>query len=120
MQQGPGNIDTAALAAGEFAHGAIQQVFKVQKLCQLRQAYLEGLAGNAIEGGPAFQIVPDGENAVQHGVLEYHAQAALQVVPGMVDVFSADQHLTAVSGKLAAEDGDGGGFACAVDPQKGK
>ncbi len=120
MEQGPCNVDAPPLAPGQLAHRPFQQIFKVQKPAQFRQPVLKIRAQNAVQGRPAFQIVPNGQGFIQHGVLEHHPQLPLDAVRLPVRVRLADGHAAGILGQLAAENVDGGGFSRTVDPQERK
>ena len=120
MQKGTGNVNTPALPSGQLAYGPPQQIRKVQQLCKLLQPFAERLPLDAVQGSPALEVVPDGQSLVQHRVLKDHPQHPADPFHVRVGVFPADGDAAAVLPELSAEDGDGGGFAGTVDPQKGK
>jgi hypothetical protein len=66
VQQRPGNVNPPPLSAGESAHRALQQLLKFQHLRQGIQSRFKGLACDAIQCRPTFQIVPDGKLLIQH------------------------------------------------------
>ena len=115
VQQRSGNVDSAPLAAGELAHGALEKIVKFQKSGQLRQPRPEGLSPEPVQRRAALQIVLNGEILIQHGVLEHHAQTALDAVRVAVQIHAVDPHGSCVLGELAAQNVDGGGLSRAVD-----
>ena len=76
MEQGARNVDAPALPAGESADRAVQDGSEVQQLRELRQPLRECRAPDAVERGPALQVVPHAQRPVQYGILKHHAQTA--------------------------------------------
>ena len=120
MQQRAGNVDPAPLAAGKLAHRALAQILEIQQRRKLGKPGFERAAGDPVQRRPAFQIVLHRQRLIQHGVLEYHAQAALDGIGVGIQIDPADPDGSGILGKLSAQDVDRGAFARAVHAQKGE
>ena len=120
MEQGARNVDAPALPAGESADRAVQDGSEVQQLRELRQPLRECRAPDAVERGPALQVVPHAQRPVQYGILKHHAKLAPDPVRVAVRIRAVNFHAAAILGQLAAQDVDGGGFARAVDAEEGE
>ena len=76
MQQCPCNIDAPPLSAGELTHGALQQIFKFQKLRQFCKPRLKCFAPDAVKCRTTLQIIANRKILIKHGVLEHDAKTA--------------------------------------------
>ena len=106
VQQCACDIDPAPLTAGELPDRPIQEVFKVQQLCQLREAVFECFSADAVQRCSARQIIPHGQRLIQHRRLKNDAELAADFRHTVVNRMAADLDFAAVFGQLSAEDGD--------------
>ena len=120
MQKGAGNVYPAALAAGELAYAAVKQVGKIEKLTQLPEPILERFARYAVQRRAAFEIIAHRQRLIQDAALEHDTEPARYPGNVLIRIEAGDLHAAAVGLQLAAHDGDGGRFACAVYAEKGE
>ena len=106
VQKCPCHIDSSSLTSRKLSDRSFHQIRKIQKFCELADAFFKFLSGNSVKRRSALQIVADRQVFVQHGVLKNNPDASLNAVSVFLVSFSLYIYLSAVLCKLPADDVD--------------
>ena len=118
VHQGGGNLAAALLATGEGFVLFLEDVLQLQNLAQPVQLGCGLAAVGTMEDAPAEQVLPDGEQVVQHVLLVDDANLAADLFILLANLVAADGGGATIGAQQGREHVDGGGLACAVNAQE--
>ena len=120
MHQGCGDLTAAFLTAGQELVPLFQDVLQLEDAADPGQSLLGLRAAGSVKDAPAQQVLPNGEEVVQHVLLVDDADLSADLVVLLAEGVTADGGGAAVRLEQGGEHIDRGGFAGTVDAKKTK
>ena len=120
VQQCSGNVDSAALTAGELAQRAVYYILEVKQFRKLLKAFFEGFARDSVKRGATAQILLYCQLLIEHTALEHNAKLSGNVLHAGINTFAADLNTAAVLFELPADNRNRSRFACSVHAEEGE
>ena len=118
MEQGAAEVHAAFHAAGEGLHRILRAVAQRERGEHLGGAGAGGLAIEAGEASPEFEVLGGAQLLVERELLRHHAHEALGGLRVGGERLAGDGDAAAVGLEQAADHGDGGGLAGAVGAEQ--